>query len=60
MSFIAAGNDIRPSWPLQQLAALVPGGTFQTVPSVPHDFWSTHPDIWLEVVSAAFHAISAV
>lgn len=26
MRFIAAGNDIRPSWPLQQLAELVPEG----------------------------------
>ena len=32
MQFIAAGNDIRPSWPLAQLAALVPRGSFTTVP----------------------------
>jgi proline iminopeptidase len=53
MKIIAAGNDIRPSWPLQQLAALVPAGTFDVVPDVPHDFWSTHPDTWLDVVTAA-------
>lgn len=53
MTFIAAGGDIRPSWPLQQLAALVPNGAFETVPGVPHDFWFTHPDTWLEVVRAA-------
>ena len=53
MHFIAAGDDVRPSWPLQQLAALVPGGRFSTVPGVPHDFWSTHPDVWLATVSAA-------
>jgi proline iminopeptidase len=53
MSFIAAGNDIRPSWPLQQLAALVPAGTFEVVPDVPHDFWSTHPGTWLDVVTTA-------
>lgn len=53
MTFIAAGDDIRPSWPLQQLAALVPAATFQTIPGVPHDFWSTHADTWREVVSAA-------
>lgn len=41
MQFIAAGDDIRPSWPLQQLAALVSQGSFATVPGVPHDFWST-------------------
>jgi len=43
MRFIAAGADIRPSWPLAQLAALLPRGEFSTVPDVPHDFWSTDP-----------------
>lgn len=31
MSFIAAGGDIRPSWPLKQLAELVPAGEFTVV-----------------------------
>jgi proline iminopeptidase len=53
MHFIAAGDDIRPSWPLEQLAALVPHGTFQTVPGVPHDFWSSHRSTWRDVVSTA-------
>ena len=53
MHFIAAGEDIRPSWPLAQLASLVPRGTFSTVPGVPHDFWYTHPDVWTRVVSTA-------
>lgn len=46
MSFIAAGRDIRPSWPLQQLAELVPAGSFEIVPDVVHDFWSTEPALW--------------
>jgi proline iminopeptidase len=53
MQFIAAGDDIRPSWPLQQLAALVPKGTFATIPNVPHDFWATHPRTWAETVTQA-------
>ncbi len=53
MQFIAAGDDIRPSWPLAQLAALVPRGTFSSIPGVPHDFWSTDPDVWTEAVTAA-------
>jgi proline iminopeptidase len=53
MHFIAAGDDIRPSWPLAQLAALVPHGTFSTVPGVPHNFWSTHPEVWIETVTRA-------
>lgn len=53
MQFVAAGDDIRPSWPTQQLAALVRGGSFRTVPRVPHDFWSTDPRLWSNVVTEA-------
>jgi proline iminopeptidase len=53
MQFIAAGEDIRPSWPLQQLAALVPTGSFATVPGVPHDFWATDPWVWTESITQA-------
>lgn len=53
MHFIAAGDDIRPPWPLQQLATLVRNGRFSIVPDVPHDFWSTDPDIWIETVESA-------
>jgi len=53
MSFIAAGNDIRPSWPLQQLAELVPGGTFQVVPDVVHDWWATDAALWRETCTIA-------
>jgi proline iminopeptidase len=53
MHFIAAGDDIRPSWPLAQLAALVPRGKFSTVPGVPHDFWLTHPEVWTDTVTNA-------
>jgi proline iminopeptidase len=53
MHLVAAGDDIRPSWPLAQLAALVPYGTFATVPGVPHDFWSTHPEVWRDTVTRA-------
>ncbi|CAN5129066.1 hypothetical protein BH09ACT12_BH09ACT12_26460 [soil metagenome] len=53
MRFIAAGDDIRPSWPLEQLAELLPHGTFARVPDVPHDFWSTHPDVWRATVTEA-------
>lgn len=57
MNFIAAGNDVRPSWPLAQLAALVPRGQFSTVPGVAHDFWFTHPEVWTETVSTACAAV---
>jgi proline iminopeptidase len=53
MPFIAAADDIRPSWPMAQLAALVPDGRFSTVSGVPHDFWSTHPEVWTRTVTDA-------
>lgn len=53
MQFIAAGTDIRPSWPMAQLGELVPNGAFTTVADVPHDFWHTHPDVWASVVTEA-------
>lgn len=53
MTVVAAQEDIRPSWPLRQLAALVPSATFREVPGVPHNFWFTHPQVWVDVVSSA-------
>lgn len=53
MRFVAAGRDIRPDWPLRQLAELVPNASFEVVDGVPHDFWHSHPDRWVEVVTAA-------
>ncbi|KAA0099506.1 alpha/beta hydrolase [Mycolicibacterium sp. P1-18] len=56
MSFLAAQNDIRPSWPLRQLAALIPGGRFEEVPGVSHNFWATDPDVWVDSVTRALQA----
>ena len=53
MHLIAAGADIRPAWPLEQLARLVPRGRCTTVPDVPHDFWYTDPDVWIAAVTDA-------
>lgn len=53
MRFIAAGGDIRPNWPLQQLATLVPGGAFEVVPDVSHDFWDTDPERWKTTCTTA-------
>jgi proline iminopeptidase len=53
MTIMAAERDIRPSWPLRQLAALLQQGHFVEVPGVPHDLWSTHPQLWVDVVTRA-------
>jgi proline iminopeptidase len=52
-AFIAAGDDIRPPWPLAQLAALVPRGRYSTVSGVPHTFWFTHPEVWTRTITNA-------
>lgn len=56
MRFIAAEDDIRPDWPLRQLAELVPGATFEQIPDVVHNFWSTDPETWVDVISRACQA----
>ncbi|WP_283305898.1 alpha/beta hydrolase [Rhodococcus sp. IEGM 1409] len=53
MTFLAAADDIRPSWPLHQLAALVPNGHFGVVDGVAHNFWQSHPDLWRKIVTEA-------
>jgi proline iminopeptidase len=53
MTFIAPENDIRPSWPLRQLAALIPNGRFHEVPDVAHNLWATDRRVWVDVVTRA-------
>ncbi|MCC7477610.1 alpha/beta hydrolase [bacterium] len=42
--FIAAGNDIRPNWPIQQTASLLPQGKYVEIPGAGHYFWLSHAD----------------
>jgi proline iminopeptidase len=53
MRLIAAGDDIRPSWPLQQLASLALRGSFEVVHGVSHDFWALNAETWISTVQAA-------
>ncbi|WP_051182583.1 alpha/beta fold hydrolase [Nocardia vinacea] len=53
MTFIAPQHDIRPSWPLRQLAALIPQGRFEEIPGVAHNLWSTDPQVWVDLVTRA-------
>ncbi len=59
MHFIAAEDDIRPDWPLRQLAELVPDGRFSTVPGVAHNFWDSHAELWAEVVTRGVRRVVA-
>jgi pimeloyl-ACP methyl ester carboxylesterase len=56
MAFIAPQNDIRPSWPLRQLAALIPRAVFEEVPAVDHNLWANDPQIWVDVITRACRA----
>ena len=40
--FINAENDIRPNWPTQQLAHLIPLGQYVEIPGATHSIWLTH------------------
>lgn len=57
MVFVAAGADIRPSWPLAQLAALVPQAELITVDGAAHDFWATEPGRWRDACQEALDAL---
>lgn len=51
VTFVLAERDIRPSWPVRQLAALLPDTRLAELPGVGHDFWHTHPDVWQQLVA---------
>ncbi len=40
--FINGGMDIRPNWPTEQLASLMPRGRYVEIPDAPHIIWLTH------------------
>jgi proline iminopeptidase len=40
--FVYGGQDIRPSWPEEQLAHLIPNATFDLLAEAPHAIWLTH------------------
>jgi hypothetical protein len=40
--FINASDDIRPNWPTQQLAALIPKAKYVEIVGAAHSIWLTH------------------
>lgn len=40
--FINASEDIRPNWPTQQIAALIPNATYAEINGAGHSIWLTH------------------
>ena len=41
-TFINGGKDIRPNWPTQQLASLMPRGEYVEIQNAAHHIWLTH------------------
>ena len=54
-AYINAANDIRPTWPTRQLAALVPKGRYTEISGAAHHIWLTHAD---ELADAMHESIS--
>jgi proline iminopeptidase len=58
--FINAGDDIRPNWPTQQLAQLIPGALYVEIPGARHYIWLTHaPELMRELHRAIEYVLDA-
>jgi proline iminopeptidase len=52
VTYIGAGNDIRPNWPARQLAALIKNGRYKEIPEASHYIWITHSQELSELLRA--------
>ena len=52
VTYIGAGSDIRPNWPLRQLAELIKNGHYKEIPKATHYIWLTHPQELAEMLRA--------
>jgi proline iminopeptidase len=50
ITFLHGTNDIRPSWPGEQLAHLAPDGRYLELADAPHEAWFTHRDALVRVL----------
>jgi proline iminopeptidase len=55
--FINAAQDIRPNWPTQQLAELIPDGKYVEIAGAAHNIWLTHS---IELRTELHNAISYI
>jgi proline iminopeptidase len=42
--FLYGEQDIRPSWPIEQVAQLLPNASFQMIAGADHHIWVTHAE----------------
>ena len=57
VTYIGAGNDIRPNWPARQLAALIKNGNYKEIPEASHYIWNTHAQELSEILRATIREI---
>lgn len=57
--FINASEDIRPNWPTQQLANLLPKGQYAEIAGAAHTLWLTHaPELHKQLVDAVTYILA--
>ena len=42
--FVYGDRDIRPSWPVEQVARLMPNARFELIEGAEHVIWFSHPN----------------
>jgi proline iminopeptidase len=56
-TYIGAGGDIRPNWPIRQLAKLIENGHYKEIPEANHYIWITHPQELSEMLRTSIREI---
>ncbi|MEO8540890.1 MAG: alpha/beta hydrolase [bacterium] len=56
--FVYGSDDIRPAWPAEQIAALIPGAKFEMLQGADHHLWLTHAEELRGELSAFLASIS--
>lgn len=56
--FIYGSEDIRPAWPVEQVARLLPNGHWKMLPGANHNLWLSHRDEVGELIGAFVASVS--
>jgi len=55
--FLYGAEDIRPAWPVEQVACLMPSARFLSIPGADHYLYLTHPDTIRTETLAFLHSL---
>jgi proline iminopeptidase len=50
--FVYGSEDIRPSWPIEQLCTLLPGAEWRLIEGAGHNLWLTHAELLSDMLRA--------